>query len=156
MADAWKEVSVETIKNCFAKCGITEQISEDENDIVNEEFNALFNEFVDLECDMTAEEYVNFNVETCSFLPAINSDMVDWRVSLVKSCVIEYLRKEYSDLNEVASDNDDDDKDDDDDDDDDANSDDVHADRQSIASRKSQKIQHRSVFPKENAKCFTK
>ena len=23
VADAWKDVSVETIKNCFAKCGIT-------------------------------------------------------------------------------------------------------------------------------------
>ena len=27
VADAWKEASVETIKNCLAKCGITEQTS---------------------------------------------------------------------------------------------------------------------------------
>ena len=51
---------------------------------------------------MTAEEYVDFDVETYSFLPAINSDMVDWRISLVKACVIEYLRKECGDLNEVT------------------------------------------------------
>ena len=113
-------MSVETIKNCFVLCGITEQTSEDEDDTVDEEFNALFNELVDSECDMTAEEYVDFDVETYSSLPAINSDMVDWRVSLVKACVTEYLRKECSDLNEVASDNDDGK-----DDDDDANSKDV-------------------------------
>ena len=76
-------MSVETIKNCFVICGITEQTSEDEDDTADEEFNALFNELVDSECDMTAEEYVDFDVETYSSLPAINSDMVDWRVSLV-------------------------------------------------------------------------
>ena len=100
VADAWDEVSVETIKNCFAKCGITEQTSADEDDIVDEEFNALFNELADSECDMTAEEYVDFNVETCSSLPAINSNMVDWKLSSVKSYVTEYLRKECGDLSD--------------------------------------------------------
>ena len=114
MADGWEESSVKTVENCFAKCGITEQTSEDEDDVVDEEFNAFFNKLADLECDMTVVEYVDFDVETCSFLPAINSDMVDWKTSSVKACVTECLRKECSDLNEVASDNNDH-KDDDDD-----------------------------------------
>ena len=80
----------------------------------DEKFNAHFNELVDSECDMIAEEYVDLDVETCSFLPAINSDMVDWRVSSVKAWVTEYLRKECSDLNEVTSNNDDDKANDDD------------------------------------------
>ena len=100
------------IKNCFAKCGITEQASEDEDDIVDEEFNAFFNELADSECEITAAEYVDFNVKICCFLPAINSSMVDWRVSSVKACLTEYLRKEFIDLNGLVSDNDD--KDDDD------------------------------------------
>ena len=87
---------------------------------MDEQFDALFNELADSECDMTPEEYVDFDVETCSYLAAITSDMVDWRVSSVKACVIEYLRKECGNLNEVASDNDDDK-----DDNDDANSKDV-------------------------------
>ena len=33
VADAWNEVSVETIKNCFATCCITEQASEDKDDM---------------------------------------------------------------------------------------------------------------------------
>ena len=81
VADAWKENSVETIKNCFLKCGFTEQTIEDEDDIVDEEFNALFSEVADSECDMIAAEHVIFNVETCNSFSAINSDMVDWRVS---------------------------------------------------------------------------
>ena len=85
----------------------------------DEEFNALFNELADSECDISAEEYVDFDVERCSSLPPVNYDMVDWRVSSVIACVTEYLRKECGDLNEVASDNDDDK------DDDDANSKDV-------------------------------
>ena len=95
------------INNCFAKCGITEKTSEDEDEIVDEEFNALFNELADSECDMTAEDYVSFGVETCRSLPAIQSDMIDWRVSSINACVTEYLRKKCGDLNEVDSDNDD-------------------------------------------------
>ena len=49
MADVWKEVSVETIKNYFAKCGIIEQTSKDEDGIVDEEFNKLFNKLADSE-----------------------------------------------------------------------------------------------------------
>ena len=46
--------------------------------------------------------------KTYGSFPVVNSDMVDWRVSSVKACVTEYLRNECGDLNEVASDNDDD------------------------------------------------
>ena len=35
VADSWKEVSVETIKNCFAKCGITDQSGQDEDDLLS-------------------------------------------------------------------------------------------------------------------------
>ena len=80
---------------------------------MDEEFNAFFNELANSECDMTAAEYVDFNVKICCFLPAINSSMVDWRVSSVKACLTKYLRKEFIDLNGLVSDNDDN-KDDDD------------------------------------------
>ena len=95
VTDAWREVSVETIKNCFAKCGITGHTTESEDDAVDEEFDALFNELnKDSECDMNAEEYVDFDVETSSSLPAINSDMIDWRKYSIQKCVAEYLRKQ--------------------------------------------------------------
>ena len=145
MADAWKEVSVETIKNCFAKCGTTEQTNEDEDNIVDEEFNLLFNELTDSECDMIAEEYLNFDVETCSSLLAINSDMINWRVISVETCETKYPRKECGDLNEVASDNDDDK-----DGDDDANSNDVEV--VEIDTGKSLTMLHRLVNLKDLSK----
>ena len=51
---------------------------------------------------MAMEEY-DVDVATCSSLPAINSDMVDWRVSSVNACVTEYLRngKECSEIDDV-------------------------------------------------------
>ena len=48
---------------------------------------------------MAVEEDVDFDVERCSSLTAINSGMVDWGVSSVKASVTKYLRKECSDLN---------------------------------------------------------
>ena len=44
---------------------------------------------------------------------ACNSDMADWKVSSVKGSMTEYLRKQWSDLNKAASDNEDDKNDDD-------------------------------------------
>ena len=57
-----------------------------------DEFKALFDELAD--SSMTAEEYIDFDIETCSSAPAVNADEVDWKVSSVKKCVSEYLRKE--------------------------------------------------------------
>eukprot|EP00795_Rhopilema_esculentum_P005002 gene5002-107_t len=61
---------------------------------------------------MTAEEYIDFDVETCTSVSEINSDEVDWRVTSVETYVGGYLRKEsgVEDVEEVLSD--DSDKDD--------------------------------------------
>ena len=72
---------------------------------MDEEFNPLFNKLTDSECDMTTEKHVDTHVQTCSSLPAINSDTADWKVSSVKGFMTECLRKQWSDLNKAASDN---------------------------------------------------
>ena len=74
VTEASKNISVATIKNYFSKCGVTEQSSEDGDDIVDEKFNALFKKLDDSEYDMRPEEYVDFDVKTCNSLPAINGD----------------------------------------------------------------------------------
>ena len=53
---------------------------------VDENFLELIKELLDSE--MTAEEYIDFDIKTCTSVPDINSDEVDWRVSSVEKCNI--------------------------------------------------------------------
>ena len=93
VAKAWEEVSTDTIKNCFRKCGFDQNsYGNDDEKVLDDEFKALFDELAD--SSMTAEEYIDFDIETCSSAPAVNADEVDWKASSVKKCVSEYLRKE--------------------------------------------------------------
>ena len=105
VAAAWKKVSGTTIKTVFLNVELPQ------TNKVNKEFDVLYKEFAaQSECDMTAEEYLDFDGETSSSLPANNSDVVVWRVISVQSCVAEYLQEESgTDLVEVASENDDED-----------------------------------------------
>ena len=41
-------------------------------------------ELPDSNCETTAEEYIDFDIKTCSSVPVINSDTVDQRVSSVQ------------------------------------------------------------------------
>ena len=113
VTNAQKEITAETINNCFARFDFTEDTSEIKDDIVNEEFNALFKELADSDCKTTAEKYIDFDVKTCTSKPAINSDTVDLRLSSARKCVAEYLRKESGkdDIEVVSSYDDDDDVD---------------------------------------------
>lgn len=47
VAKAWKEVTSDTMQNCFAKCSFTKETCEFEDDIVDEEFKELLKELTD-------------------------------------------------------------------------------------------------------------
>ena len=73
-------------------------LSRIEDAVVDEELNALFKELVDQDCEKTTEEYIDFDVETCS------SMLQSWRVSSVQKYMAEYLSKESGkDVIEVVS-----------------------------------------------------
>ena len=89
--DTWKEVTTDTIKNCFAKCGTAEQRVE-VNDALDDEFEDLFKELPgELEGKIIAEEYNHFDAVTNTCPPALNSDKIDWRIKSIQVFISEYL-----------------------------------------------------------------
>ena len=103
VAKAWEEVTAERIKNCIAKRGFDKKSCEVEDD-VDDVLKELFKEFK--ESEITAEEYIDFDVEVRTSVSEVNSDKVDWRLTSVEKCVGEYLRKEsgVEDIGEVSYD----------------------------------------------------
>ena len=86
-----------TIKNCFAKCSIVQQVVENDESELDDEFAKLFKELTEMneaENDFTAEEYIDFDNEISSFHPHINSKMVDWKAASIQECFNEYVNKE--------------------------------------------------------------
>ena len=97
VAVTWKEVSETTIKNCFTKCGIAQQIVENDKSDLDDKFAELFKELTDMnetENNFTAEEYIDFDNEVSSFHPPINSEMVGWKAATIQECFSEYINKE--------------------------------------------------------------
>ena len=59
-------VSVTTIKNYFAECGIVQHVVENNKSELDDEFTELFKEPTEMneaESDFTAEEYIDFDNE---------------------------------------------------------------------------------------------
>ena len=97
VAAAWKEVSETTIKNCFAKCGIVQQVAENDESKLDDKFAELFKEITEIneaESNFTAEEYIDFDNEISSFHPPVTSEMVvDWKPASIRECFNEYVNK---------------------------------------------------------------
>ena len=59
----------------------------------NEELNSIFKELseeLQIDGDMSANEYSNFDHKVCTSFPSVNSDEVDWRHVSVTTCIQEY------------------------------------------------------------------
>ena len=96
VAAAWKEVSKTAIKNCLAKCGIEQQVVENDASELDDDFAELFKELTDMneaENHFTAEEYIDFGNEISSFHPPIISEMVGWKSASTQECLNEYVNK---------------------------------------------------------------
>ena len=85
------------MKNCFAKCGVVQQVVENDESELDDEFAELFKELTEMneaENKFKAEEYIDFDNEISSFHPPINSEMVDLNTASIQECFNEYVNKE--------------------------------------------------------------
>ena len=83
------QISKDTIKNCIAKCGVVDHPARIDDD---EEFKNLFEELseeLQIDGDIAADEYCNFDHEVCTSFPPISSDEVDLRRVFVATCIQE-------------------------------------------------------------------
>ena len=84
----------ETIKHCFKKCGF----DFGNTSVVNEEIDTEFQElFAQISDETKIDEYIDFDFETVTLEPAVNTQNVDWRQESQES------RAEVIHLEDVAS-----------------------------------------------------
>ena len=105
---SWAEVTEDTIKHCFEKCGFgkPDVVAED---TLDDEFNELLRELCP---DVTVDEFVEFDdsVDTCE--PAVNLQSIDWREELRFISIQSVLQPHTEEAVETVSDSDEDGPDD--------------------------------------------
>ena len=97
VVQAWSEVSDETIRKCFKRCGIVEEVMHvdggemEEND---SEFDSLVKELC---AEASASEYASFddNVDACE--PSVNTESSTWRDELRLECIEEEKKNDDDD-----------------------------------------------------------
>ena len=92
---AWKSAVPETIKHCFKKCGFDVGNTSAGNEKIDVEFQELFAQISD---EITIDEYIDFDFETVTSEPAVNTQNVDWRQESRERSIVEVIH-----LDDVAS-----------------------------------------------------
>ena len=78
-----------------------EQTAENDDAELDGEFAELFKELTEMdevENDLTADGYIDFEINVPSCHPPINSEMIDWKATSIQECFDEYANKEYVEL----------------------------------------------------------
>ena len=78
-----------------------EQTAENDDAELDGEFAELFKELTEMdevENDLAADGYIDFEINVPSCHPLINSEMVDWKATSIQECFDEYVNKEYVEL----------------------------------------------------------
>ena len=74
------------------------EIVENDDAELDRKFAELFKELTEIdevENDLTADGYIDFEINVPSCHPPINSEMVDWKATSIQECFDENVNKEY-------------------------------------------------------------
>ena len=76
----------------------------------DEELNSFFKELseeLQIDGDISANEYSNFDHEVCTSFPSVNSDEIDWRLVSMTTCIQEYGAANFIAIKVESNDNND-------------------------------------------------
>ena len=109
---AWRDVSTETIINCFQKCGFGQEsvnIITNDNEI-DEEFESLLTQLRE-DDEITVKDFVTFGDNLTTSTGQINTDLIDWRQQAREEAITEVApdTSSASQAVNVVSDDDEDD-----------------------------------------------
>ena len=101
---AWKEVSDQTVINCFRKCGFRNQTPDEDVQTLDQDVDRGFADLVkELAGDVDPNEYVDFDREFVSSMPAVDAGNCGWRQELRKEIIEKH---ENPDSDAISSDED--------------------------------------------------
>ena len=100
---AWEEVTPDTIKHCFEKCGFPTEYYAAVSSDFDEEFQTLFNE---ISADCSVDEYLDADNSTAT-CEEVDANKVDWRETLRQECVDEVVNGKEETIDSDLDDEDD-------------------------------------------------
>ena len=103
---SWEEVSDQTVINCFHKCGFRNQPRDEDVQTLDQDVDREFADLVkELAGDVDPNDYVDFDREVVSSMPAVDTGNLGWRQELRKE-IIEKHENPNPEFMDVSSDED--------------------------------------------------
>ena len=85
---AWEEISDQTITNCFRKCGFLNKAQDGAVQTLDQdEDEELANLVKELAGDVDPDDYVDFDKDIASSMPAVDAGSIFWRQEIRKEVI---------------------------------------------------------------------
>ena len=100
---AWEEVSDQTVINCFCKFGFRKKAQDGDVETVDQDEDEEFANLVkELAGDADPDDYVDFDKDVTSSMPAVDADSISWRQKIRKE-IIEKHENPADEVMDVSS-----------------------------------------------------
>ena len=86
---AWKKISDQTITNCFRKCGFLNKAQDGavQTTLDQDEDEEFANLVKELAGDVDPDDYVDFDKDIASSMPAVDAASISWRQEIRKEVI---------------------------------------------------------------------
>ena len=85
---AWEEVSDQKVINCFRKCGFRNKVQGGDVQTLDQDENEEFANLVkELAGDVNPDDYMDFDKDIASLMPAVDAGSISWRQEIGKEII---------------------------------------------------------------------